>query len=335
MITLKRHHALFLHPNLRSLTISCASTDFVHNLPETLTRDLSLTRSTKLEHLHLEECDINAHSLKKLLRLSQDLQSLKISEGTRYDHGMFSRQGRKHGNVAPDALVEAMTKYCSKSLTKLSLALGHVRQGGHSINQRGQHLNLTLFDNLKSLELNLLTCSLIRINGGCDHATSRRLPSSLEELKVFGIPLSPRHRPFRALNVPYFPLNLCFVREKAAHGVPNLKTITYSYAYLDADERSSLATSNESIDSVDSVPQVPLAQNRIVQECIKQLPLFEKAQVRLRIVMVQLPQGYIPPFLFPEESPSSYLLWDSISESEHGSGSAASPKSDTMMQIST
>lgn len=132
MYSLKRHNALFLHPNLRSLTISCASTDFVHKLPYVLKSDLSLTRSTRLEHLHLEECDIDAHALRKLLRLSQNLKSLKISEGTRYGRTILGH-GRIHGNIAPDAIVEAMNKYCSKTLTDLSLSLGYARHSGQSM----------------------------------------------------------------------------------------------------------------------------------------------------------------------------------------------------------
>jgi hypothetical protein len=202
MITLRRHSALFLHPNLRSLTISCASTDFVNNLPAPL-RDISLSRTTKLEHLHLEECDIHGATLLKLLRLPQELKTLKISEGTRYDNRLFARQSRIHGNITPDSLVEAIARYCSASLTSLSLSLGHFRQSHQSISHRGHHLNLTLFDNLKTLEVDLRTCDLIRLRGPCDHLTHRRLPTALENLRVFGIPLAPRTRPFRAMENAY------------------------------------------------------------------------------------------------------------------------------------
>jgi hypothetical protein len=312
MITLRRHSALFLHPNLRSLTISCASTDFVNNLPAPL-RDVSLSRTTKLEHLHLEECDIHGPTLLKLLRLPQALKTLKISEGTRYDFGFFARQSRLHGNITPDSLVEAVARYCSASLTALSLSLGHFRHSHQSISHRGHYLNLTLFDRLKTLEVDLRTCDLIRLRGPCDHLTHRRLPSALENLRVFGIPLGPRARPqgpIRATEAAYFPIRDCFIKDKEKHGIPNLTNLMFSYEFYDSDERASLATSDEG-DTVEQVQQVPLAQNRLISECNSKRTSYRKANVRLLIQMVTLPHGFIPPYLFPEESPSHHVLWDS------------------------
>ena len=319
MITLRRHSALFLHPNLRSLTISCASTDFVHHLPLPLTRDLSLMRSTRLEHLHLEECDVHCPSLIKLLRLSTGLKSLKISEGVRYDHDFFSGGPRMHGNVTPDSLVEAIAKYCSKSLTDLSLALGHMRFSHQSITQRGQHLNLTLFDNLKRLELDVRTFNLVQLLPFCDHLTYRRLPASLQTLRIFGIPLISRTRPFRLMDDVFVPLKECFVRDKEKHGVPNLASIIFSYEYNDSDGQSSVATSEEG-ESVERIPRIPLAQARIKRACIKMHPAYRKSNVRLQIEMTMLPSGFIPPYLYPEESPSSEIVWDSTTILGSGSG---------------
>jgi hypothetical protein len=306
MISLKRYHALFLHPNLKALTISCASTDYVDRLPQALMSDLSdmrLTRSTKLEYLHLEECDLEANSLRRLLRLSHSLKSLKISEGIRYAH-------RMHGDIAPDAIVEAVAKYCSKSLNDLSLQLGFIRPRGHPITQRGYHLNLTPFDNLRTLSLDFRTSALIR-TVPCDHGQYRRLPPSLEALKIFDIHLSARPRPFRARFEAYMPLSTCFVSEKQKHGVPNLKRLTYSYKYTDADENASIASSDASNESVENIPQVPLAQNQLLRECVKQQPLFKAANVCLTVEMVMLPTGFIPPYLYFEEKPSTSVFWSS------------------------
>lgn len=310
MISLRRHSALFLHPNLRSLTISCASTDFVNSLPAPITRDASLTRSTKLEQLHLEECDIHPPTLVKLLRLAGELRSLKISEGVRYDNSIFSRGSRMHGNVSPDMLIEAIAKYCSRSLTELSLALGYFRHTHQSINQRGQHLNLTVFDNLKRLDVDIRTCNLICLLPLCDHSTYRRLPSSLETLRIFSIPLAPRTRPFRATDNVFLPIKECMIQDKEKHGVPNLSTVIFSYEYYDSDEHSSVTTSDGD-DQVEHIPQVPLAQLRIRKACKKLRPTYRKHNVRLQIEMVTLPTGFIPPYLYPEESPSSEVMWDS------------------------
>jgi hypothetical protein len=84
----------------------------------------------------------------------------------------------------------------------------------------------------------------------------------------------------------------------------------FSYEFYDADERASLTTSEEG-DTLEQVPQVPLAQTRLMQQCASKRDTYRKANVRVVIQMVTLPQGFIPPYLFPEESPSHHVLWDS------------------------
>jgi hypothetical protein len=277
--------------------------------------DRSLTRSTKLEHLHLEECDIDADALRRLLRLPQGLRSFKLSEGWRYDFRVLfqQRRSRLHGNIAPDALVSALLKYCSKSLNELSLALGYRRNSRQSILSVGQHLNLTLFDNLKSLEIDESTSDLISVRGDCDHQTYRRLPPGLEKLKCFGIPLLVgRRRPLQAPQKPHFPLAFCLATDKNKHGLPNLNTLVYSYIFTDIDERASLASSETSNESLEQIPQVSLAQTRIIDACIAALPKFAASKARLKIEAVAAPSGFIPPYLFPEKSPISEIIWDSV-----------------------
>lgn len=238
------------------------------------------------------------------------LKSLKISEGVRYDHDFFSGGPRMHGNVKPDSLVEAIANYCSKSLTTLSLSLGHMRFAHQSITQRGQHLNLTLFDNLTCLDLDMRTFQLVQAFPFCDHLTYRRLPASLQTLRIFGIPLISRTRPFRLMDDVFIPLKECIVQDKEKHGVPNLESITFSYEYSDSDGQSSLATSEEG-ETVERIPRIPLAQARIKRACVKMRPAYRKSNVRLLIEMTVLPSGFIPPYLYPEESPSTEIVWDS------------------------
>lgn len=191
--------------------------------------------------------------------------------------------------------------------------------------QRGQHLNLTLFDNLKHLSLNDRTCDLIRLETSCDHATQRRLPPSLESLTVFGMHLAHRHqrnRPFRAPEAVNFPFHTCFIKEKEKHGLPNLSSLIYSYEYTDADENASVASSDASSETIEQIPQVPLAQKRIMDECEKQRKMLEAARVRLLIEMVVLPYGFIPPYLYPEGKPSSQIVWDSSDVKPGGSSGA-------------
>lgn len=235
LYSLTRYSMLFLHPTLRSLTVSCASTNWLKYLWQDLKDDPSLIKCTRLEHLHLEECDIYPPTLAILLSFPQNLRSLKISEGVRYDATFNERGSRMHGNVCPAALSEAITEHCTQSLESLSLSLGHLRRRGQHIYQYHHHLNLTLLANLKYLELDIRTTNLIRTRAPCDHAFWRRLPSGLEALRIFSIPLGPR-LPFQAMERSYFPFDTCLAERNDEHGLPKLKQLTYCYEYNREDD---------------------------------------------------------------------------------------------------
>jgi len=311
-----KYPMLFLHTNLRSLTMSCASTDFPDKLLAQFQDDPALVKSTALEHLHLEECDICSPSLGVLLSFPRALKSLKISEGVRYD-GLFSaRNSRTHGNVSPGPFVAAIAQHCRDSLEVLSLSLGYFRQGFQHINHSGQHLNLTPFVKVKHLELEIRTVNLVRVRPVCDHATWRRLPPNIETLRVFGIPLGARP-PFQALARAYFPFDVCLATEKRKHGVRYLHTLTYSYEHYKQDDTTAELSLLDS-DGMDDehFSQVTLAKNRIKSACDIHRPSYRKAGCRLEIEMVVLPNGFIPPYLYPEQTPTRFTLWESEGSEE-------------------
>jgi len=292
--------------------MSCASTDFPNRLLASFQDDESLVKSTSLEHLHLEECDIFSPSLGILLSFPRALKSLTISEGIRYD-GIFSaRSSRMHGNVSPAPFVEAIAKHCTDSLEYLSLSLGHLRQGFQHINHPGQHLNLTGFHAMKRLDLDVRTVNLVRVRALCDHATWRRLPPNLETLKIFGIPLGERP-PFQARRRVWFPFDTCLVNDKAKHGLRLLKTLIYSYEYYREDDELPRLSISDEEDSVEEISQVAVAHRRMIDRCKELQGVFKKAAVRLEIEMVALPNGFIPPYLFPEDTPTYFKLWESAS----------------------
>lgn len=232
LYSLSKYASIFLHPTLKSLTVSCMSTDVPQRLFQNLHNiDVNdFKRSTALETLHLEECDIHPPSLELILGLPRALKSLKISEGIRYDGLFRAGSSRVHGNMKPHPFAEALVKTCKDSLESLSLSLGYFRSHHHNINHSGQHLRLHELENLKHLEVNHRTLNLIRHRPGCDHNTWKRLPQSLETFKVFGVPLM---QPPHNAQQPSIPLEPCIVRDKAHHGVPNLKTVIYSYEHYD------------------------------------------------------------------------------------------------------
>lgn len=310
-----KYAMLFLHPNLRSLTMSCASTDFTDRLLTPFQDDGTLIKSTKLEHLHLEECDIFSPSLAILLSFPRALKSLKISEGIRYD-GIFSaRSSRMHGNVLPGPFVDAMAEHCTDSLEHLSLSLGFLRHGFQNINQPGQHLNLTAFYAMKQLDLDVRTINLVRVRAVCDHGTWRRLPPNLETIKIFGIPLGERP-PFQARRRVWFPFETCIATDKAKHGIRLLKNLIYSYEYYREDDELPFHGISDSDDEDgggggDGINQVAVAHRRMMDKCLEIQPVYKRAGVRLEIEMVALPNGFIPPYLFPEDKPEHFTLWES------------------------
>jgi hypothetical protein len=306
--SMTKYSALFMHPTLKDLTISCASTDRPENLFKPFLEDTTLVKSTELESLHLEECDILPETLAILLSLPRELKSLKISEGIRYDH-FGGGNSRAHGNACPGRLCDAIAEHCAGSLQSLSLALGFIRSRTFPINNYGQHLDLTRFENLKYLEVDHRTFYLTRPQPTCDHATWRRLPESLETFKVFALPM---HHPLNVRNREStrasFPFNICFVRDKAKHGVPKLKTLICSYDYHKSDDIHTLVLSDEG-ETIQSLSPVSLAKSRIVKDATSILPVLKKADIKLELEITALPNGFIPPFLYPEDRPHTETLW--------------------------
>jgi hypothetical protein len=306
-----KYSTLFLHPNLRSLTISCASTDWPKNHWNQFKNDPVLVKSTMLQHLHLEESDILPETLAIILSFPKELKSLTISEGVRYDH--FSGQSsRIHGDVCPAALIEAIEQNCDKSLESLSLNLGHWRSAHDHIDRRGQHLDLTRFDNLKSLELNLQTLSLIRTRPHCDHATWRRVPPNLQKLTVTGMPMG-HSAPFLALRRTFFPLDPCTIIDKDKHGLAKLNHLVCRYEYCSKDDRvSSEPSSDEEYDNDEDRPsQVAVAKAGILRDFTRIQHVYRKAGIRVEAEVTMLPDGFIPPYLFPEDQPLTTTVWQS------------------------
>ena len=201
---LSHYSALFLHPQLRSLTISCASTDYPDELLPGISDDGFLQRQTRLTHLHLEECDLYADTVAKILRYPKALKSLTISEGTRYNT-MNNNAPRRHGDLGPADLVRALMEQAD-SLEHLSLSLGYIRPRFATIRSYGQHLDLRDFTALRTLELCHQTLQLIRTHPDCDHGVRSRLPAGLQKLTVFEIPMALVQMPMRApLSETFFP----------------------------------------------------------------------------------------------------------------------------------
>jgi hypothetical protein len=309
--SLSKYAMLFLHPTLRYLTISCASTDYPNKLLTPFQSDPTLEKHTGLEYLHLEECDIYEPSLAVLLSFPKALKAFKLSEGVRYSP-LSGFHPRKHGDVNPKRFVEALAKHCRNSLEWLSLSLGYIRRQHQSIDQAGQHLDLTRFHKIQHLELDAKTTFLVIPAIDCDHGLWRRLPPKLESLKIFDISLRDEP-PFAPFGREYWPFDDCVIKEKGRHGLQDLKFLTYSYITqahdtdLSDDGNGGSEDDDELVNGVTGYQQI---KANLIAEATRGFSMHKKAGIRLKIVLVSLPKGFIPPYLNAEDSPTEMVVWD-------------------------
>lgn len=230
LCSLAKYASLFLHPTLRSLRISCASTDYPCQILPTIQGDSQFFYSTSLEKLHLEECDLLPATLDLLLSFPRALRSLTISEGTRYKprNGNFVR---KHGNMVPEELVEVLNVQ-KDSLEHLSLSLGFTLKPGQHVDDPRFHLDFSAFDSLRMLELDSRALKLVAPR---DRNPVGRLPPNVETLKVFRLKLNPlRDIPDSAvlgptdLNMPF--CNVALLR-RIKNAYPRFRTLEYVMEY--------------------------------------------------------------------------------------------------------
>lgn len=295
---LTKYSSIFLHPTLKSLTISCACTD----MPSRILHDhRQFKHTTALEHVHFEECDFNADSLEILLQFPRALKSLKMSEGVRYD--MTRRHSRLHGDLNPGMLSRALSHSVGSSLETLSLSLGYQRNRGQRINTPGRSLDLTAFSKLRRLEVSMKTLGLLITRPTCDHQTYRRLPPSLETLRIFTIPL------LILQGKPPVPFQTCLFKDKTAHGLPNLQQLIYCYEYQGPRRRFSFGLIqhggenaigrfiNQSKDNVKAIND-------------KNYHMYKRNGLRVTIEVEVTPPAFIPPYLHNEEKPIRSIIWD-------------------------
>lgn len=230
LCSLAKYASLFLHPTLRSLRISCASTDYPSQILPTIQGDTQFFHATPLETLHFEECDILPATLALLLSFPRALKSLIISEGTRYKprNGNFVR---KHGNMIPEELTEALNVQ-KESLEHLSLNLGFSLRKSQHVDDAQYHLDFSALESLRVLELDSRASRLMAPRG---RTPMGRLPPNVETLKVFRLKLNPlRDIPDSAvlgptdLNMPFCTIAL-LRRIKDAY--PKLKRLEYVMEY--------------------------------------------------------------------------------------------------------
>jgi len=297
---LTKYSSIFLHPTLKSLTLSCACTDMPNNI---LKDHRQYERTTALEHVHFEECDFDAEALGILLKFPKALKSLKMSEGVRYSDDHSSRRTRLHGNLNPAMLSRALSQSVGSSLETLSISLGFQRSRGQSINVPGRSLELTNLVNLKRLDVSMNTLGLLITRPDCDHEIYRRLPPSLVTIRVFTIPM------LILRGKPPVPFQTCLFKDKVAHGLPNLDHVIYCYEYQAPHGRSSFGLiQHRREDAITRL--ISYSKNNVKEANDKDYHIYKKHNIRVTVEMEVTPPGFIPPYLHNEEKPTRSVIWD-------------------------
>lgn len=322
LYSMTKYSHVFLHPTLRSLRMSCACTDDADRL--LVPYQTQYRRSTALSHLHLEECDFDPRALAVLLSFPAALSSLVISEGTRYSDSSTTRS-RMHGNLFPHELSTVLTDTSSTSLQSLSLDLGFRRNQYETITQPGRFLDLTQMSCLRKLSLSFMSFALVVSYPRCDHQIHRRLPPSLQSLRIFKMPfIIPRFGERRY--DPSIPHDSCLVRDKTSHGLPHLNELIWTYEYHDSDTPTILALLNRRFENEPFQRQITLAKRFVTDRCNKTLYEYQKAGIRMIAEVTITPAGYIPPYLHNEDQPRTELIWDSAHPPLDGQNLAARAK---------
>lgn len=295
---LPKYSSIFVHPTLKSLTLSCACTDHHEAL---LPRHRRFKKSTALEHLHLEECDVDPETLALLLKFPRALKSFKLSEGTRYDTGYGAGQARMHGDLRPDLLSGALARSVGDTLETLSLSMGAKNVSAFAINLPGRALDLKSMTKLKELALSWDSLTLICPRPNCDHEFYRRLPDTIETLRIFSIPV------VNLRGGALVPFRSCVFKSKSEHGLPKLKTLVYRYEY-----QSTLGRGGVERRGVDTVGQIIKAYIESMRRAHdRRLRLYKRSGTRVLVEIEVTPSGYIPPYLNNEEHPVIQQFWDS------------------------
>ena len=233
LCSLATYSALFLHPMLRSLRISCAYSGPPEEFLPTVQDDPQLKWSTPLERLHFEECDLLPATLAVVLRFPKALKSLTISEGTRYTvaHGFHER---RHGDMIPHELSSALCNQRS-SLENLSLSLGFGDGQAHQIDNPRFLVDLHEMSTLTRLEVDSSALNLICPKRRSLVNSWRRMPPKLESLKVFALQLAgiPSSLFLRMIDLPRpFSDDAEIMRwQKIKQLHPNMRKLEYGFVY--------------------------------------------------------------------------------------------------------
>ena len=276
---LEHARALFFHPTLHELTISCATADKVEiDVP---IRDFQGT--TPLRSLTLTECHISMATMEVLLSIPKALQTLEITSqrSQRANGGQaFSRIDIIHNLVVHQPKLEKLT-------------YAHFMEKQPGTQAEDHKLNLSLLQNLKHLALPYNCSSLSRRLLPMITRIAPKHGSTSLETVMLGMKWD-KNAP-QSMILYHRTLGLYLP------GYPNLRTLVITF-----DGLAALLTGEQA-----SKTQATLDFKDLKNSLHKD---FGKSKVRLILQMSATTGRYVPPYLFGEIVPRIFTIYDSGAE---------------------
>ena len=269
--------ALFFHPALRELTISCADTDEANiDMPFNNYRGM-----TCLRQLTLIECNISVATMESLLSLPSALQSLDITNR----RSLY----RRTKTVSLMTLISILVVYQPK-LENLTYATSLDYK--YKDQNEGSEIDLSPLSKLKYLALPYDNGRWSHhLHNFFTHIRPNQGPVSLETVLI-GAELSDGD----ASSVLSYHRDLGLQSSQ----FPHLRTLIFALGNLDQMTEEQEDVENEKISFVEA------SKKRLLED-------FKGRKVRI-ILQKTIHHHYVPPYLFREKAPQRTTIFDSGAE---------------------
>lgn len=284
-------YVIFLHPALQRLVLSCGGWPYAEGnvLKQVEYQDIiqiltKHSRSTNLQDLTFEQCDVNLYALKAILGVPKALKHLNIHECRHYHHPSgWSTQKRT-------LYVEALLPQHA-TLETLSISLSSI---GHGLSLYSDLVDWSPFTMLHSVAVSPIQILTGKYSSDNDRLPPENsLPPNLETIRIWDLGIFSDHG---LVNI---------ARLKRSLGMPNLNLIHY--------ELSSLSRyTQDPQPHYHHHPGAIISTMGSLQQQIKRLATALRPHgVRLVVESLIRISSHIPPYLHNETRARRSLMFDS------------------------
>ena len=316
LFPLSEHSAIFLHPTLQTLTVSCTHIDSPSTMPYFILNQAPAT--TGLKVLSLIECDIQAQGLCHLLSLPHALESLTITETMNY----FPR---RHPDLTSPNIVTALFHQKS-SLTHLSIRRrhyhGHLDWSDNDVSSTFEPsilfislLNLSKFTSLSHIQYRHSKGTPPRVSrrntsaGTCSEFHNHHDRIVQEKLQRLAAP-EQREMTYSDVHLSVwrtlFRYLRCAIKQTELHGLASLKVM--KIVFVDPLPFNMPDAPDEMAESWQNRQEIE--KKKMLKDLRSVGDAWRRAGVRLVVCWIRYPDNVIEPVLYGEATPSELEVYD-------------------------